>query len=149
LRPAALDDFGLDMALRRYASEWSEHNGVAVDFHSQGVEAHRLPTEVETTLYRITQEALTNVLRHAKAQRVGVILERRPDHVLLIVEDDGRGFDAQAVLNAADAHGKLGLLGMQERVMLANGTIEIESAPGAGTTMFVRIPLDSKKPAVN
>jgi len=65
------------------------------------------------------------------------------------VEDDGRGFDAQAVLNAADAHGKLGLLGMQERVMLANGTIEIESAPGAGTTMFVRIPLDSKKPAVN
>jgi PAS domain S-box-containing protein len=149
LRPAALDDFGLDMALRRYASEWSEHNGVAVDFHSQGVETHRLPTELETTLYRITQEALTNVLRHAKAQRVGVILERRPDHVLLIVEDDGRGFDAQAVLKAPDAHGKLGLLGMRERVILANGTIEIESTPGAGATVFVRIPLESKMPAVN
>jgi signal transduction histidine kinase/DNA-binding NarL/FixJ family response regulator len=149
LRPAALDDFGLDMALRRYASEWSEHNGVAADFHSQGVETHRLPAELETTLYRITQEALTNVLRHAKAQHVGVILERRPDHVLLIVEDDGRGFDAQAVLKTADAHGKLGLLGMQERVILANGTIEIESAPGAGTTVFVRIPLKSKMPAVN
>ena len=148
LRPAALDDFGLDMALRRYASEWSEHNGVAVDFHSQGVETHRLPTELETTLYRITQEALTNVLRHAKAQRVGVLLERRPDDVLLIVEDDGQGFDAQAVLKAPGAHGRLGLLGMQERVILANGTIEIESTPGAGTTVFVRIPLESKISAV-
>jgi signal transduction histidine kinase len=149
LRPAALDDFGLDMALRRYASEWSEQNGVAADFHSHGMETHRLPTEIETTLYRITQEALTNVLRHAKAQRVGVLLERRPDHVRLIVEDDGQGFDAQAVLKAVDAHGKLGLLGMQERVILANGTIEIESTPGAGTTVFVRIPLESKIPAVN
>jgi len=149
LRPAALDDFGLDMALRRYATEWSEHNGVAAGFHSRGMETHRLPTEVETILYRIAQEALTNVLRHAKAQCVSVLLERRPDHVLLIVEDNGRGFDAQAVLKAPDAHGRLGLLGMQERVILANGTIEIESTPGAGTTVFVRIPLESKMPAVN
>ena len=149
LRPAALDDFGLDMALRRYASEWSEQNGVAADFHSRGMETHRLPTELETTLYRITQEALTNVLRHAKAQRVSVLLERRPDHVLLIVEDDGRGFDAQAALKAPGAHGRLGLLGMHERVILANGTIEIESAPGTGTTVFVRIPLESKMPVVN
>jgi signal transduction histidine kinase/CheY-like chemotaxis protein len=149
LRPAALDDFGLDMALRRYASEWSEHNGVAVDFHSQGVETHRLPTELETTLYRITQEALTNVLRHAKAQRVSVLLERRPDHVLLIVEDNGQGFDAQAALKVPGANGRLGLLGMHERVILASGTIEIESTPGAGTTVFVRIPLESKIPAVN
>jgi PAS domain S-box-containing protein len=149
LRPAALDDFGLDMALRRYASEWSEQNGVAVDFHSHGVETQRLPTELETTLYRITQEALTNVLRHAKAHHVGVILERRPDHVLLIVEDDGQGFDAQAALKAPGAQGRLGLLGMHERVILANGTIEIESTPRAGTTVFVRIPLESKMPAVN
>jgi len=149
LRPAALDDFGLDMALRRYATEWSEHNGVAAGFHSRGMETHRLPTEVETILYRIAQEALTNVLRHAKAQCVSVLLERRPDHVLLIVEDNGRGFDSQAVLKAPDAHGRLGLLGMQERVILANGTIEIESTPGAGTTVFVRIPLESKMPAVN
>jgi signal transduction histidine kinase len=113
------------------------------------METHRLPTGLETTLYRITQEALTNVLRHAKAKRVGVILERRPDHVLLIVEDDGRGFDAQAALKAPGAHGRLGLLGMQERVILANGTIEIESTPGAGTTVFVRIPLESKIPAAN
>ncbi len=149
LRPAALDDFGLEMALRRYASEWSEQNGVAADFHCHGMETHRLPTELETTLYRITQEALTNVLRHAKAQRVSVLLERRPDHIRLIVEDDGRGFDAQAALKAPGAHGRLGLLGMHERVILANGTIEIESTPGAGTTVFVRIPLESKMPAVN
>jgi len=149
LRPAALDDFGLDVALRRYAGEWAGLNGVAVDFHSQGVETNRLPAELETILYRITQEALTNVLRHAKAQRVSVLLERLPGHVLLIVEDDGQGFDAQAVLKAADAHGKLGLLGMQERVTLAGGTIEFESTPGAGATVYARVPLESGMPAAS
>ncbi len=149
LRPAALDDFGLDMALRRYASEWAERSNIPADFHCFGMDGHRLPTELETTLYRIAQEALTNVLRHAKAQCVGILLERRSDHVLLIVEDDGQGFDAQEVLKVAAAHGKLGLLGMLERVILANGTIVIESASGAGTTVFVRIPLETKIPAVN
>jgi signal transduction histidine kinase len=149
LRPAVLDDFGLDKALRRYASEWAGLNGVAVDFHSQGVEKNRLPAELETTLYRITQEALTNVLRHAKAQHVSIFLERRPDHVLLIVEDDGQGFDAEAVLKVADACGKLGLLGMRERVTLAGGTIEFESTPGAGATVYVRVPLESVMPAAS
>ena len=68
LRPAALDDFGLEMALRRYADEWAALSGVPVDFHSRGVTAHRLAPELETTLYRITREALTNVFRHAKRQ---------------------------------------------------------------------------------
>jgi signal transduction histidine kinase len=97
----------------------------------------RLPAEMETTLYRGTQEALNNVIRHAKAGRVSVLLERRPHHVSLIVEDDGRGFDATAALKS----GRLGLLGMQERAKLAGGTFEIESTPGRGTTVFVRIPL--------
>ena len=139
LHPAALDDLGLEAALRRYAAEWSENNGVPVDFHSDGVEAHRLPLQLETTLYRITQEALTNVTRHANAKRVSVLLERRPDHVSLIVEDDGSGFDAG--IQASAAQGKLGLLGMRERVTLAGGTLEIESTPGVGTTVFVRVPL--------
>ena len=141
LRPAALDDFGLEMALRRYVDEWAALSGVAVDFHSRGVTARRLAREVETTLYRIARAALTNVFRHAGAKRVSVLLQRRADHVSLIVEDDGRGFDATAMLRAPATQGKLGLLGMQERATLAGGSVEIESSPGAGTTVFVRLPL--------
>lgn len=144
LHPAALDDLGLEIILRRHAAEWSENNHVPLDFHCDGMESHRLPLQLETTLYRVAQEALTNVTRHAKAKRVSVLLERRPDHVSLIVEDDGVGFDAAG--RAAAAQGKLGLLGMRERVTLAGGTLEIESTPKAGTTIFVRVPLE-KKPA--
>jgi signal transduction histidine kinase len=141
LRPAVLDDFGLELALRRYADEWATLSGVPVDFHSQGVTAQRLAPHLETTLYRITREALTNVFRHAKATRVSVLVERRADRVSLIVEDDGQGFDAEGTLGAPATQGKLGLLGMSERATLAGGSFEIESNPGAGTTVFVRIPL--------
>jgi nitrate/nitrite-specific signal transduction histidine kinase len=141
LRPASLDDFGLEMALRRYTDEWATLSGVPVDFHSRGSAPHRLAPELETTLYRITREALTNVFRHAGARRVSVLLERRADHVLLIVEDDGKGFDAAALLQVPATGGKLGLLGMQERAALAGGAVEIESNPGAGTTVFARLPL--------
>jgi signal transduction histidine kinase len=141
LRPAALDDFGLEMALRRYADEWAALSGVPVDFHSRGVTARRLAREVETTLYRIAREALTNVFRHACAKRVSVLLQRRAGYASLIVEDDGRGFDAAARLRAAATEGKLGLLGMQERAALAGGSVEIESTRGAGTRVFVRLPL--------
>jgi signal transduction histidine kinase len=141
LRPAALDDFGLEMALRRYADEWTALSGVPVDFHTLGMTAGRLAPELETTLYRITREALTNVFRHAKARRVSVLVERRVEDVSLIVEDDGQGFDAAATLGASATEGKLGLLGMQERATLAGGSFEIESNPGAGTTVFVRLPL--------
>ena len=142
LHPAALDDLGLETVLRRYAAEWSENNGVPVDFHSDGVGAHRLPLQLETMLYRVAQEALTNVTRHANAKRVSVLLERRPGHVSLIVEDNGVGFDT--AIRASAAQGKLGLLGMRERVILAGGTLEIESTPNAGTTVFVRVPLKQK-----
>ena len=142
LRPAALDDFGLEIALRRYADEWAALSGVPVDFHSQGMNVHRLPPEIESTLYRISREALTNVFRHAKATRVSILVERRAEQVSLIVEDDGQGFDAGATLGASTTESKLGLLGMQERATLAGGSLEIESSPGAGTTVFVRLPLD-------
>jgi signal transduction histidine kinase len=141
LRPAALDDFGLELALQRYADEWAALSGVPVDFHSHGVAERRLAPELETTLYRITREALTNVFRHAHARRVSVLLERRADHVSLIVEDDGQGFAGAATLGASATQGKLGLLGMQERATLAGGSVVIESNPGAGTTVFARLPL--------
>ena len=142
LRPPVLDDLGLDLALQRYAGEWSLNTGIPVDLHTGGdLETHRLAHEFETALYRIAQEALTNVARHAQAKRVSLLLERRPGYVSLIVEDDGRGFDAQEVMDRPASPGKLGLLGMQERARLAGGSLTIESAPAAGTTVFARLPL--------
>lgn len=147
LHPAVLDDLGLEAALRRYTGEWSEKNRMPVDFHAAGLETGRLPLDLETALYRVTQEALTNVLRHAGAKRVGVLLERRKDLVSLIIEDDGAGFDAATIFQNARSRGELGLLGMQERIAMAGGGIEIESAPGAGTTIFARVPLGAGGPA--
>lgn len=141
LRPSALDDLGLELALRRYADEWSETAGVRLDFHSSGLEGERLPLEFETALYRVAQEALTNILRHARASRVSLLLERRAGTVSLIVEDDGRGFKAESVLHNPAVQRKLGLLGMEERVKLVGGSFAIESAPGSGTTVFVRLAI--------
>ncbi len=141
LHPAVLDDLGLESALRRYTEDWSEASRVPVDMHVQGVEGQRLPLELETTLFRVTQEALTNVARHANARRVSVLLERRPSLVSLILEDDGAGFDATDAFKTSGAGSKLGLLGMRERVALAGGILDLESRPGAGTTVFVRVPL--------
>ena len=120
---------------------------VPVDFHSRGGKG-RLAPELESTLYRISREALTNVFRHAAARRVSVLLERRFDHVLLIVEDDGKGFDAAALFGQPATGGKPGLLGMQERAALAGGSVEIESSPGGGTTVFARLPL-APEPSAN
>jgi len=141
LRPSTLDDLGLELALQRYATEWSENSKIVVDFHSDGLEGRRLPLEFETALYRVAQEALTNVLRHAKSERVSLLLERRTEQVSLIVEDNGTGFDAEALWQAPSTQGKLGLLGMSERVKLLGGMFTIESSPGNGTTVFARLPL--------
>jgi signal transduction histidine kinase len=143
LRPPMLDDFGLESALRRYTEEWSLHGGVALDFHHYSDSELRLPGNLETTLYRVTQEALNNILKHAHASRVSVILERRGKGLSLIIEDDGVGFDAEAEAPFSDPRpGGLGLLGMRERVLLAGGAISIESSPGTGTAVYVRFELD-------
>jgi PAS domain S-box-containing protein len=138
LRPTALDDLGLRAALANYVQDWSLRVGVRADLHTAGLSADRLTSEVETTLYRIAQEALNNIAKHARAENVDVILERRPDYVSLIIEDDGVGFehgDAQAQQQG------FGLLGMQERAALVGATVQIESAAGEGTTIIVRMPV--------
>ena len=135
LRPQALDDFGLVAALERLASTFSETTGIAVELEATLGEA-RLPGEVETTLYRILQEALTNIVKHARARKVSIILVRREGKVTALVEDDGEGFDPDAV--RADG---LGLLGMRERVGLVDGRLTLESSAGAGTTLAVEVPL--------
>ncbi len=141
LRPAALDDLGLETALANYVERWSERSGIIADYHSHGLDQHRLSSQIETAVYRIVQEALTNVLKHAKADRVSVILEHRYDQLLTIVEDDGQGFDNKALMAVPGERGGLGLLGIQERVALVDGTLNIESEPGSGTTLVIRIPV--------
>jgi signal transduction histidine kinase len=141
LRPAALDDLGLQTALANYVDKWSQRNGITTDFHTHGFVNHRLPQPIETAVYRIVQEALTNVLKHAGANRVSVILEHRQNQLLTIVEDDGQGFDVEAVRLVTGEGRGLGLLGMQERVALVGGNLKIESQPRAGTTLVTRIPV--------
>jgi len=141
LRPTALDDLGLYSALRHYADQWSGRYDIPVDVHSNGLDRPRLPPAIETALYRIVQEGLTNVARHAHATRASVIVEQRNGIVQLILEDDGRGFPVDGVLNAPLSRGHLGVLGMRERAVLAGGTLDIESAPDRGTTLFVRVPV--------
>jgi signal transduction histidine kinase len=134
LRPSALDDFGLVPALERLTATWGEHSGMEVDLEARLAD-ERLPADVETTLYRIVQEALTNVAKHAGASRVSILLTRRGGgRVAAVVEDDGRGFEP------GETNG-LGLVGMRERVALAGGRLTIESSPGEGTTLVAEMPV--------
>lgn len=135
LRPKALDDFGLVPALERLAETFAEQTGIAVDFEA-ALGGERLPGEVETALYRIVQEALTNVVKHAGASRVSVILSRKDGAVTAVIEDNGRGFEARGT----DGRG-LGLVGMRERIGLLDGRLQIESTEGAGTTIVAEVPL--------
>ena len=133
LRPTALDDLGLRAALSNYVQNWSARSGIVAQLHASSLVDERLGPEKETTLYRIAQEALTNVAKHSRATQVELVLERTPEHVLLIIEDDGVGFATDATT------GGFGLLGMQERASLVGATLEIESSAGQGTTILVRM----------
>jgi signal transduction histidine kinase len=136
LRPTALDDLGLRAALATHIQNWSKRAGISAELHTSGLSGERLASETETTLYRIAQEALTNVAKHSRAEHVDVILERRVDQVVLIVEDDGVGFDPG---DAGTTRHGLGLSGMRERASLVGATMQIESASGKGTTILVRM----------
>jgi signal transduction histidine kinase len=141
LRPSALDELGLVATLTNDVEQWSARTLIAVDFHSTGLESQRLPSAIETALYRLAQEALTNILKHAQATTVSLIIERRVDAVHMIVEDNGLGFDVAAVRDRAHIEHRLGLVGMDERVEQLGGVLTLESAPGSGTAVFIRIPL--------
>jgi signal transduction histidine kinase len=138
LRPPALDELGLDDALRSHAEAWAIESGLQMEMHIQALRLGRLPPAVETTIYRVAQEALNNIRKHAGVARVGLFVERRADEVRLIVEDDGCGFDTGAVATTGK---RLGLRGMAERAALVGGRLEIESAPGAGTAIYLAIPV--------
>jgi signal transduction histidine kinase len=135
LRPTALDDFGLVAALERLTASFAEQTGISVDFET-ALADERLPEEVETALYRIVQESLTNVVKHARARRVSILLARKEGSVKAVVEDDGRGFDP-----AEQAGDGFGLVGMSERLALLGGRLEVESDADAGTTIAAEVPV--------
>lgn len=136
LRPTVLDDLGLSAALERLAQEWQTRHSVqtAVVVH---LGKDRLADQIETTLYRSIQEALTNVARHAQAGSVSVLVERRQKDIVAIIEDNGRGFN----LEQAHRDGHLGLLGIRERAESLGGNLTIESSPGHGTCLYIQLPL--------
>jgi len=136
LRPKALDDFGLVPALERLVQTFSESTDIRVALEAQ-LGDERLPPEVETTLYRIVQEALTNIVKHAEAANVSILLVRAKGSATLVIEDDGQGFDPDKT-----REGGLGLVGMRERAELHEGRLRIESAPGGeGATLVIEVPL--------
>jgi len=133
LRPSALDDFGLVPAVERLASNLSEQSDLVVDLEAR-LGDRRLPPEAETALYRIVQEGLTNVVKHAAAHRVSITLVRKEAAAVVVIEDDGQGFDLEAV-----RAGALGFTGMRERVELVGGRLTVETSPGAGTTVVAEV----------
>ena len=140
LRPSALDDLGLLPALRWYVKEYQKKCATEVEFQALGFK-ERLPAEMETALYRIVQECLTNTAKHANARKVKITLKEEADRVYGKIVDNGQGFDYEALLRTPNQERGLGLAGMHERAVLLDGTLDIHSVPGKGTTIEVSIPL--------
>jgi len=140
LRPAALDEVGLPAALAQYVRHWSQASGVVAEVHVNIAPDERFDHHIESNVYRIVQEAFNNVAKHARATCVSLLVEHSAGEMTVIVEDDGRGFDAA---NEGDRtrRGGMGLPGMRERAASMGGQIEIESTKGKGTTLFIRVPL--------
>jgi signal transduction histidine kinase len=136
LRPAVLDQLGLPAAVQWQCDDFREHSGIAIDLDLGPVSRNVAP-EVATTLFRVLQEALTNVSRHSGARHVEVTLRPLGDHLVLVVVDDGHGFDPAARAESITC----GLFGMEQRAQELNGHLSLESAPGQGTRVEIRVPL--------
>lgn len=139
LRPSVLDDLGLVPALRWFISQRVQPMGLQVDFQAQGLE-ERLPDELETALFRIMQEAITNAVKHAKASYLKVNIAREPGRILGVIQDDGIGFHPVHVAGRGEKERGLGLFGMKERATLVGGAVQVESSPRRGTTVRVFVP---------
>ena len=138
LRPSTLENLGLAVSLRDLVHGWTKRFGIPAEFETSAPDM-RLADDVETNLYRIAQEALHNVVKHAQARHVSVLLSRRDHHAMLVIEDNGRGFETGGA--APQGANGFGLVSMRERATLVGGELEIDSTPGAGTSIFVRVPL--------
>jgi PAS domain S-box-containing protein len=138
LHPTSISDLGLRAALTRYVHAWSKQFDIPARLHTGAGTDERHPPDVETTVYRLAQEALNNVAKHARARSVDVVLECRPGCLTLVIEDNGVGFDLSDV--TSNGGGRLGLIGMRERAALIGADLQIESTPGHGTTVILRVP---------
>jgi signal transduction histidine kinase len=148
LRPPAIDELGLKKALASYVADWSEQCGTDVDFHCDDPDIDDVPSEIGTTVYRVVQEGLTNIVKHAQQlSTVSVVIGRVGTTLQVIIEDNGCGFDVGAITAKSGGYQGLGLDGMRERLLLIGGTLEIESTPGTGTALFARIVLDAQRSA--
>jgi PAS domain S-box-containing protein len=139
LTPAMLEGVGLAAALTEYAGNWSKRFNIPAEVHMTRPTEARLPSATETTIYRFAQEALNNIAKHSRATRVDIVLEHTSQHVSLIVEDNGIGFNPSEL----ELGGGFGLIGMRERAALASADFQIESTPGRGTTVILRVPVTS------
>lgn len=140
LRPPVLEA-GLKTAVLQYAVEWSQRQQITVDYSGEDQTLPALPPDVEVTIYRVVQEALNNILKYAQATRVSLILEIRRGVLQLVIEDNGCGFDYAKFRQERPPRRCYGLTGMAERVALVQGSFELESELGRGTTIFVRVPV--------
>jgi signal transduction histidine kinase len=146
LRPPAIDELGMKKALASYIADWSEQRGTEADFHCDDANFDDVPNEIGTAIYRIVQEGLTNIVKHARQpSNVSVVIRRVAAVLQVIIEDNGCGFDVGATTAKAGGYRGLGLDGMRERLLLIGGTLDIESTIGAGTTIFARIALDGQR----
>jgi signal transduction histidine kinase len=137
LRPATIDELGLEATLENFVNEFARHFNIPADFHAQKLSNKRLLPEIEINLYRIAQEALNNIAKHAQASNVSVMIEKPDHHIVLIIEDDGIGFNPRTKVDKIEG---LGLVEMGERAAIVGGRLEIESKKGKGTTVYARIP---------
>ncbi len=139
LRPIVLDDLGLVVALKRHASDFARSFNITIDFKTRGLDSERLPLAAETALFRIAQEALTNIAKHSGAKNVQFLLKQDESNIDLSIQDDGRGFDVEIAFQAGGVSNHLGIHGMRERAALLGGSVVIESKPNEGTSVYVRI----------
>jgi signal transduction histidine kinase len=138
LRPVELDDSGLGPVLDRFAEDLQARHGVRVDVHTIGLD-RRLPPEVETATYRVTQEAVNNAVRHGCPESISIVVTRHARKLQAVIEDDGQGFDVAAVTQGRSPSGRLGLIGMQERAHAVGGRLAVDSSPGLGTTVRLEV----------
>lgn len=144
LRPPSLDQLGLVRTVFQYCEDFSEKNGVTVDFYSAGMDDLKLGFDTEINLYRLIQEALNNIKKHADAGRVTINLVASSPSIILRIEDDGKGFDMKDQLVTAMTEKRMGLRSMEERVSLLQGKMRIQSRPMQGTRIFIEVPYKEK-----
>ena len=145
LRPPGLEKLGLVETIYRFCEDFTQMWGLPVDFQSAGLKNLKLDYGIQINLYRLVQEGLTNIRKHAAAGRVTLKLAAAFPNIILRVEDNGRGFDVQARAAAAGQEKRMGLRSMQERVTLLNGEMKLQSKPGQGTKVTIKLPFVEKK----